>query len=218
MELRIQDIVNLLNVPEKKVQKWIKEKTIPFETINHEIRFNITKLEEWVLENRMPVTQQFLELVSTGVPMKLSELITRGGILYDVPGITMKEALTSCVSLMKKPADMTSETLLSSLLEREELLPTAVGNGIAIPHPRNPLITSIAGEQVTLAYINHELDTKTPDNIPVHVLFIVLSANHRRHLEILSRLAFFCQDHTFLQMLLGHLHDESIIALIKEHE
>lgn len=218
MELRIHDIVNLLNVPEKKVHKWIKEKSIPFETINHEYRFNITKLEEWVLENRMPVTQQFLDLVSTGIPMKLSELITRGGILYDVPGTTMKDALTSCVSLMKKSADMTNDMLLSSLLEREELLPTAVGNGIAIPHPRNPLITNVTSEQVTLAYLNSELDTVTPDNIPVHALFIVLSANHRRHLEILSRLAFFCQNHTFLHMLLGHPHDESIIALIKEHE
>ncbi len=218
MDLRIQDIVTLLNVPEKKVKKWIKDNTIPFHIINHEYRFNITKLEEWVLENRLPVTQQFLELVSTGIPLKLSQLITQGGILYDVPGVTMKDALTSCVALMNQPDTMPKDVLLSSLLEREELLPTAVGAGIAIPHPRNPLITDIAHEQVTLAYLNQPLECPTPDNVPIHVLFIVLSANHRRHLEILSRLAFFCQDHTFLQMLLGHLHDEAILALIKEHE
>jgi len=218
MDLRINDIITLLNVPEKTVNKWIKDNFIPFHVINHEYRFNITEVKEWVLQNRLPLTQEFLKLTATGIPMKLSELVTRGGIIYDIPGSTMADVLKASVKAMTLPEGTHADSILFSLLEREELLPTAVGNGIAIPHPRNPLVTDITHEQVTLVYLNEHIEYHAPDKLPIHVLFILLSANHRRHLEILARLAFFCQDRTFLRMLDGHPHDESIIAFMKEHE
>ena len=52
MELKIKDIVDLLQVSEKTVYRWIKDKKIPCYRINHQYRFNRAEINEWILSSK----------------------------------------------------------------------------------------------------------------------------------------------------------------------
>ena len=58
MELKIKDIVGMLQVNEKTVYRWIKEKKIPCYRINHQYRFNRAEINEWILSYSQHVNVQ----------------------------------------------------------------------------------------------------------------------------------------------------------------
>ncbi|MDR2402773.1 MAG: PTS sugar transporter subunit IIA, partial [Spirochaetaceae bacterium] len=71
----------------------------------------------------------------------LAELIERGGVLYHVAGNTPQEILTGIINLVPLPLSIPKDDLLKAVLEREALMSTGIGKGIALPHPRNPVIS-----------------------------------------------------------------------------
>ena len=75
-----------------------------------------------------------------GTEVDISKLIRRGGIFKNVEGSTPKEVYENVSKLMELPEDITPDFLASALCAREEVLSTAVGNGIALPHARAPIM------------------------------------------------------------------------------
>ena len=64
----------------------------------------------------------------------IADLIHRGGVFFDVEGNTPQEVFKNLVKMIKIPDGMTADQVYNALCAREEVLSTAVGNGIALPH------------------------------------------------------------------------------------
>ncbi len=218
MELKIKDIVELLEVTEKTVLQWIAERKLPAYQINHEYRFNMAEIKEWVLTNNLNVSHKILEMNLTRLPVSISGLLKRGGIFYGIEGKTVTETIKSAADIMPIPPETTKEALIYSLLEREEMMPTAIGKGIAIPHPRNPILADIEHESVTVCFLKNPIDYGAIDNEFVSTLFIVLSANPKRHLEILSKISFLCRQEECIKLLKEQNGREIIIRYIELKE
>ena len=201
MELKMKDVMEILKVPEKEILKYIREKGMPAHKINHQNMFNKEEVKAWVIRNGMTVSEELLQLAGTGRPVRISELILNGGFIQGVKGGNPVELLTDAVKQMKLPSEVRRPDVLTSLIEREEMMPTAVGRGIAIPHPRNPIIADIDHESITVCSITPPSNYNSVDGKPVHTMFIILSANSKRHLEILSKLVFLLQQPEFNGML-----------------
>ncbi|MDR1353611.1 MAG: PTS sugar transporter subunit IIA [Treponema sp.] len=152
----------------------------------------------------------------------LAALVSRGGIYYRVAGSGAREQLGSLISGLKLPpgpdAAIDREQLLRAALEREELMSTAVGRGIALPHPRNPLITDSAYQFVAIAFFEQPADWNALDREKVHSAIFVVSASPKTHLNILSRINYFCQREDFRSLLAGRAPREEITRLIDESE
>jgi PTS system nitrogen regulatory IIA component len=148
----------------------------------------------------------------------LSGLIQKGGILYDIPGISPEEALTNMTRVLQVPPGFDRDGLLTAVLEREALMPTSIGHGIALPHPRNPIISGIEDQFVTIGFLKWSVDWKTLDGKPVHSLMLIVSASAKLHLDTLSRINFFCQQRSFRQLLKDRSSLKSIIETIQEAE
>ena len=218
MELKIKDLTALLNINEKTLLGWIREKKIPAYKINHQYHFNKTEIKEWILHNKIQVSHKILELVETDIPVNLTRLLEKGGILFDIDGNTPIEAIKHAAAQMPLPQGMDKVTMIYSLIEREEMMPTAIGKGIAIPHPRNPIISDIENEMVTLCLLKHPIDYQALDNERVHALFIILSANPKRHLQILARISFLCQEGDFSAFTRTPPSITEILSWISEKE
>ena len=78
---------------------------------------------------------------------------------------------------------------------------TAMGRGVAFPHPRNPLAGHHDQEFVTLAYPKLPLDWGAPDGLPVKAVFFLVATSVQSHLKTLSALAKFTKDPEFQAML-----------------
>jgi len=218
MELKIKDIVGLLQVSEKTVYRWIKDNKIPCYRINHQYRFNRMEINEWILSNRIELSPS---LINISIPEKqdnLAILIEKGGVVFNISGENVQEVLKNAVQGINTPPNKSKETILSALLSREELMPTAIGKGIAIPHPRNPIVTDIESASVSICYLAKPVDFGSLDNQPVQILFILLTASPKMHLAVLSKISYLCSDDNFLLMLKEQSPKEKLLEYVKEKE
>ncbi len=81
------------------------------------------------------------------------------------------------------------EALLQSLIERERLMTTAVGHGIAIPHPRKPLNQMFAQPAIVLGICPEGTAFDAIDDQHVHIFFLICATREGIHLELMAKIA-----------------------------
>jgi PTS system nitrogen regulatory IIA component len=218
VDLKIKDIVELLQVPEKTIRQWVKENRIPHYIIHHQVRFNRTELNEWILDRKPELASRLLGLSIINRATRFTDLLRSGGIYYDLPGRTPKEILPAAIELIRTPEGFPKKDILAALIDREELMTTAIGRGIAIPHPRNPIITKVEDARVSICFLREPADYGALDSRPVHTLFLLLTDNPRRHLEVLSKISYLCQLPEFLKLLESRRPAEELFDFIQVRE
>jgi PTS system nitrogen regulatory IIA component len=139
-------------------------------------------------------------------------------VYYKLHGSTPKEALSALIAAIPPRQTVPGDVLLKAVLEREALMPTSIGHGIALPHPRNPVIINPDEQFAALAFLEHPLDWQALDGKPVDTLLLIVSASAKQHLETLSKITFFCQEENFLDMLQKRAGKEELITFIKNTE
>ena len=146
----------------------------------------------------------------------LAVLIHRGGIFFDVEGNTPEEIYSKISSMIKMPEGLTSEQICNALCAREQVLSTAVGNGIALPHARSSIIKNSDDQQICIVYLKNPIDMKAPDEREVFVMFILLAHNSQIHLKVLSSLAALFRDSKFKKALELRSDEATLSSIIKE--
>jgi len=199
MKLTVRETAKLLNASEKSVYRWIKQGLLPAYRINDQYRINRAELLEWATARKLGVSPAIFEEPESGdqPPPTLGDALRAGGIHYRVGGHDKASVLHAVVDLMKLPDDVDREFFYQVLLAREALGSTGIGDGIAIPHVRNPIVLHLARPLVTLCFLERPVDFGALDGQPVHTLFTLISPTVRGHLHLLSRLAFALRDPRF---------------------
>lgn len=150
--------------------------------------------------------------------INIAELIHRGGVLKNVQGSSTSEIYDNIVKMIDLPDCMTQEQVYNALCAREEILSTAVGNGIALPHARAPIMKDKEDQRICVVYLENPLDMKAPDERLVHVMFVLLTQNPQDHLKVLSTLAGLFRDTAFRKALENKASEAELIDLIREIE
>lgn len=220
MQVSVKDAAHMLNVSEKTIYRWIKESLIPFFKINEQYRFNRTEILEWATAQHIKVSPDiFLESdTNQNALPSLTEAIKAGGIIYRLSGNDPATVLQSIVDSIKLPEEVDREFLYQVLLARETLGSTGIGNGIAIPHVRNPVILHVAKPTVTLCFLEKSIDFKALDGKPVTVLFTIISPTVRAHLHLLSRVGFVLHDQDLKDALARQAPREELMELLTRAE
>lgn len=203
MQLAVRDAASVLNVSEKTVYRWIKEGKLPAYRVAEQYRFNRAELLEWATARRLNVSPEiFQEPEGVHDPLPtLLQALQAGGIHYRIGGTDKESVLRSVVEVMRLPDSVDREFLLQVLMARESLGSTGIGDGIAIPHVRNPIVLHIPSPTITLCFLEHAIDFGALDGKPVNVLFTMVSPTIRAHLHLLSKLAFTLRDPGFKAVL-----------------
>jgi PTS system nitrogen regulatory IIA component len=138
--------------------------------------------------------------------------------LYHVRGNSPEELLKAMISAIPTLPGIDRERLLEAVLEREALMSTAIGKGIALPHPRTPLITDPGEQRVVIAFPDQEVDWKALDGEPAHTVMLIVSASTKLHLHTLSGINFFCRQERFYDLLKKRPSPEEIISAVNAME
>jgi len=120
--------------------------------------------------------------------------------------------LREFVAKLPLPPEQNREALLSVLEAREAMGSTGIGDGIAIPHVRNPIVLHIDRPFVTLCLLKHPIDFDAIDGKPVHALFMVVSPTVPVHLRILGQLGFLFRDETLRGLLKDRAPADAILG------
>ena len=199
MQLGVKEVAGLLNVSEKTIYRWLKQGKLPAYRVNEQYRFNKAELLEWATAERLQVSPTiFSDPEGSSLPLPtLAEAIRSGGIIYRVGGTEKQAVLRTIVEMMLLPEEVDREFLIQVLLARELLGSTGIGDGIAIPHVRNPIVMHIPRPMVTVCFLDQPVEFGALDGKPVHTLFTLVSPTIRAHLHLLSRLSFALREPRF---------------------
>ena len=217
MQLSVRDVAKLLEVSEKSIYRWVKQGVLPAYRVADQYRFNRAELLDWATSRRMNVSSELVdepESNATPIPSLTEELDT-GGIFYRIEGANQRSVLQSVVDHLRLPEEVDRDFLLRVLLAREALQSTAVGDGIAIPHARNPVVLHVSRPQIALCFLERPIEYGALDGKPVQVLFGLISPTVRAHLRLLSRLAFALNDPAFKRVVLRVAAREAILREAK---
>jgi len=214
VQLVVRDVARLFNVSEKTVYRWIDQGILPAYRINDQYRFNRAELLEWATSRRMNVSPDiFVEPESSATPVPgLVEALQAGGIFYRIGGTDKESVLRAVVETLRLPEEVDREFLLQVLLAREALESTGIGEGIAIPHVRNPVVLHVTRPLITLCFLEQAVDFGALDGKPVHIVFSLISPTVRAHLRLLSRLSFALQDPGFKAVIARQGSRDEIFA------
>jgi Phosphotransferase system mannitol/fructose-specific IIA domain (Ntr-type) len=152
------------------------------------------------------------------IAVSLADLIERGGVYYNIAGSNPVEALSEATRAMSLPKGLDRDSLLTAVLEREALMPTALGHGVAIPHPRNALVSDPAAQRVAVFFLKSPIAYNALDRKPVSVLFLILSADAKSHLGTLAAISHLCQGADFLEFLARRPSKEELVERIAKAE
>jgi PTS system nitrogen regulatory IIA component len=172
-------------------------------------------------------------MVNMNDDVPLSTLVERGGIFYGLRGTTVESVITEFIRLLPgfedsegretpaaaQPGDSgLKAALFKAVMEREALMSTGIGQGVALPHPRNPLIADAGKQFVAIGFPAVPVDWKALDGKPVQAILLIVSASARFHLHTISKINFLCHDGNFLSLLTARSSPETIIQAIREAE
>lgn len=146
--------------------------------------------------------------------MNLANLITDRKIIIDLKAASKEEAVNELLSLLKNEGmNLNFEDIIASVKEREEIEDTSYGHGFAFPHSRTEAVSEL---HILIGVSQKGLSDKTPDNIPLHVVCLLLTPSTiaKLYLQTLSGIATFARTEGVLDKILKAGEKSEIIKLI----
>jgi PTS system nitrogen regulatory IIA component len=203
MQLTVKDVSSLLEVSDKTVYRWIEDGKLPGYRISGQYRFNRAELLAWATANRIHVSTDIFQEPETldARPASLEAALQEGGIHYRVTGVDPKTCLRRIVDMLRLPQEVDREFLYQVLWARESLDSTAVGEGVAIPHLRNPIVLHLQRPLLAICFLENPIDFGALDGQPVKVLIPLVTPTIKSHLQLLSRLSFGLRNPDFKALL-----------------
>lgn len=144
----------------------------------------------------------------------LSRLLSPDRIVW-LGESSKNDCLTSLARSLCRSAGITREDdVLQAILEREKLLSTGFGLGLAIPHAKLRIVRDFV---VGLGVHREGVDFESLDKKPVHILVMILGPSQQQdeYLKVLSRVTAFLRDNR--DKLLALDSPDSIYQLTLEY-
>lgn len=216
MQISIREAARLLDVPEPDVYRWLDDGDIPACRVGGEVRFNRAELLEWATLRKLPLSPGLLQKPADAGA--LSQALEDGGVRYGLRAADRDAALRAMTAALRLPSEDDRGVLRDMLLARGDHGLTPVGDGIAIPHVRQPAVLAVPRAAVTLFFFDEPLELGAPDGKPVGTFFFVISPTVRDHLHILSRLAAALHDQGFRAALERRAGPQDILRELRRVE
>lgn len=236
MDLKIKDVAELLNVSETTIRRWLAEGKIPAYRLHHQYRFSRIEIENWMLSCRLQKeTGNFLPTEEEQIypPKKekkedqdskkgmqqfsLFRAVHKGGVFTDLKSIKKEDIIRETMERISGDLGMDPSVMSDLLLDREKLMPTALNNGIAVPHTRDFLLKGPT-DVVVVVFPKEPIDWGALDENPVHTLFFLFACDDKRHLHLLAKLAHLSSNDEALELIRSRPEKQELLEYIKEWE
>jgi len=197
--MTIAEAAEYLKVNEAVISEMMKAKTLKKTGIGRNIRINKQEVDEWLAglsENENE------KLAMKRVICHFQDYFKLENIYMDFDADNKYEAIAI---MSKKARDLgivkDHKWLYEIVVAREELVSTAVGNGVAMLHPRHMHPTKIKTPTVLFGRTRESVEFDAPDDKPVNLFFMLLLHNDKQHLFSLSFISKFLMNEANIDLL-----------------
>ncbi len=190
MDLKIRDVAELLNISETTVRRWLADGKIPSYRIDRQHRFSRSEIEDWLIQQKLEggFDQHEEPHAKGNMQFSLYRALYRGVVIDDIPGETKEEVIRKTMQRMGQQFELDPDVLTDLFMDREKMMSTALGHGIAVPHTRDFLLETHY-DVIVVVYPKQPIDFDALDGEPVHTLFFLFACEDRHHLNLLAKVA-----------------------------
>lgn len=148
--------------------------------------------------------------------MEIADLLVPEAVIADLKVTSKKQALQELAAKAAAIAGVDERTIFDTLLERERLGTTGVGNGIAIPHGK---LAQLDRLYAIFARLGNPVDFDAIDDAPVDLIFLLMAPESAGadHLKALARVSRILRDKKICEKLRASDDADALYALLIEH-
>jgi len=146
--------------------------------------------------------------------MKLSKFCEENLVVFNMKATSKEEAIDELVDLAATSTMVKDpEQLLADVREREELVTTGVGYGVAFPHAKT---RSVKGIVISFGRSDKGIDFDAMDHKPVNLFFLIAAPEDAigAHLNVMARLSYLMKSAENRQKLMDATSPGDVLALI----
>jgi len=150
--------------------------------------------------------------------MKLSKFCGEDLISFDLKGKTKNEIIEELVSLASRSKLVKDkDEVLKAVLEREKLVTTGVGYGVAFPHAKTKAIKGIV---IAFGRSKTGTDFDAMDKKPVHLFFLIAAPEDAigAHLNVMARLSYLMKSEKNRDVLMKISSPRELLELLDSVE
>ena len=219
----IEEVAERLKVSCETLERWVVQDRFPCEIVDGVAMFKEEDINEWVANHsddarvKLASANEAARVVPPRMGHSLYDLFLKGRIGYQLEGDVPAKVIANAVAAMPLPEYCQIQDVTAKIQEREGIISTAIGRGIAIPHARNPIMKNVEDERIGLFFLHQPVDFKALDREPVRMIFLMLSADRRSHLHMIQRIGAVCSRSDFYSLLTRTAPREEIIEFLYEN-
>ncbi len=150
--------------------------------------------------------------------MKITDILNIESTAIDIKVESKSDLLDKMIELAAKSDKIKNlDEARREIFEREKILSTGVGKGIALPHAKTDAITEIT---CSVAVLNPPVDYESLDGNPVDICFLLLGRENDvgNHLRLLSKISRYLNQAAFRSKLKECINPQQIIDLFAESD
>ena len=150
--------------------------------------------------------------------MRIDDILKKDSIIADLVGTNKEEVLREVTDFLQSQGLIKNkESLLNTLIEREKLGSTGIGENVAIPHGKSDELSQIV---IVFGRSIEGLDFESLDQKPVHFVCMVIAPSNStgQHLKALARISRLFKNQNLREGILKLQDANQIYALLLEED
>ena len=207
--LTIEEVAKYLRVSERTVYDWAQKGEIPAGKIGTVWRFKKTEVENWVNARLSSDLQKQNETV-----VQVRNILSPDRVIF-INHTSKRDALVQLADVLATaPQVKNAQELTQEILHREDLMSTAIGRGIALPHVRLSSVTDLV--MAVGVCKKHIEDYQSIDDVPVQLLFMIAAAynQHSYYLKTISHFSGMLKNPELREKMLNAQSEREIYELL----
>lgn len=223
----VERLADYLHLRPDQITRMAERGKLPGRRIGGQWRFSQGEVHQW-WEDRIGLSDddelaEVETVLSRGLPtaddeFSLSAMLPEPAIRLSIDARTRNSVITAMVNLAAQTGLLWDEEKMADAIRaRESLHPTALGNGVALLHPRRPMVTILAEPFCALGRTISGVQFGGGRTL-TDIFFLICSTDDRVHLQTLARISRLISDNEFLSALRQAESTRGVLALVQEFE
>ncbi|MBN1673390.1 MAG: PTS sugar transporter subunit IIA [Kiritimatiellae bacterium] len=217
--MTLSEIASYLKVAEKSVLRMLRKGEIPGAKVGSQWRFLRSVVDDWLIARMQTVGKPALvNVIKTAeTTMSLSNLVSPDLVRLGMEPGDKRAVLAQLIEPLVDSGLLARKSLfLRKLMAREQLVSTAVGHGVALPHVRAATDCPVAGPHVVVGICPEGTDFEALDGEKTRLFFLVCATREAVHLRLMAMIALIIRERGRVERLLSCKNKKDVVSILRE--